>query len=68
MERGQDAYMEIRKELYNNIQAQSEFYLNQGFFHNLEHMAAQIWKEKYARCFQLNQQLKTQTGLRGITF
>ena len=40
MECGQDAYMEIRKELYNNIQAQYKFYLNQGFFHNLEHTAA----------------------------
>ena len=50
MERGQDAYMEIRKELYNNIQAQSKFYLNQRFFHNLEHTAEQIWVENNKPC------------------
>ncbi|KNZ56961.1 hypothetical protein VP01_2278g2 [Puccinia sorghi] len=43
-------YMEIRKELYNDIKAQSNFYLTQGFFHKLEHTATQIRVEKNRPC------------------
>ncbi|KNZ55099.1 hypothetical protein VP01_2769g2 [Puccinia sorghi] len=34
----------------NDIQAQSNFYLTQGFFHKLRNTAAQIWVVNYKPC------------------
>ncbi|KNZ49998.1 hypothetical protein VP01_4653g2 [Puccinia sorghi] len=40
----------LTKELENDIQAQYDFYLGQGFFHKLENTAAQFWEDNNKPC------------------
>ena len=50
LEHGQDAFMEVQKELYENVLAQSDFSLTQGFFHHLDTTARQIRVEHDGPC------------------
>ncbi|KNZ54750.1 hypothetical protein VP01_2868g6 [Puccinia sorghi] len=46
----QDVYLDFRKEIYNDLQAQSEFYLNQGFVNEIEKVAQRIDVDELGTC------------------
>ena len=39
---GQDAFMDVRKEIYRDLTGQSKFYLDQGFLDEIDRVAWRI--------------------------
>ncbi|KNZ45689.1 hypothetical protein VP01_7905g1 [Puccinia sorghi] len=60
MEHVQDSHLETCKELYSDIQAQSNFYLFQGFFHKIEHTTRHNWV-KYDNPCKIDHWMNMQT-------
>ncbi|KNZ63273.1 uncharacterized protein VP01_1165g3 [Puccinia sorghi] len=50
LEHGQDAFMEVQKEIHVNLKLPSEFYLNQGFLNQINRVAQRIHMHKLGPC------------------
>ena len=48
--RGQDSFMDVRKEIYNDLKERSEFYLNQGFLDEVDRVARRIHVDESGPC------------------
>ena len=48
--RGQDSFLEIQREIYNNLEEQQEFYLNQGFLDKTDRVKQRILFEDPGPC------------------
>jgi len=48
--RGQDAFMDVRKEIYRDLTGQSKFYLDQGFLDEIDRVAWRIRFEDSGPC------------------